>query len=127
MLTLSYGYKLPQSGDKGATLWQALEDNITRLNGHTHDGVNSSKLLVQNFQSTKQTILAANWVLSVTNPGHYSQTVTIPAGFTYDDFVIDFRDASNRKIYPGVTKLSNTTFTIFTIDNTQAFTAVYGV
>lgn len=126
MLTLGYGYKLPQAGDKGSTLWQALEDNITRLNGHNHDGVNSAKLSVQNFQSTKQTILAAAWV-AATSPGHYMQVVTIPAGFTYDDFVIDFRDATGRKIYPGISRIDNTSYTIFTLDNTLVVTAVYGV
>jgi hypothetical protein len=126
MLTLSYGYKLPQSGDKGSTLWTALQDDITRVNGHTHNGSDSAKIPVQNLTTTTQAITAAGWTLG-SSAGHYSQVITMPAGFTYDNFIIDFRDASNRKVYIGVTKFDATSFTIFSIDNTLTLTAIYGV
>lgn len=128
MLTLSYGYKQPQSGDTGSTLWQALEDDISRLNGHTHNGTDSAHLPVQNFTTTKQLILAAAWAGFGGPTGHYRQAVAIPAGFTFDDFSVDFRDtATGRKLYMGVTKIDNTSFYLYSIDNTLAVTAVYGV
>lgn len=127
MQTLSYGYKLPQSGDKGAPLWTALEANITRLNGHTHNGTDSARLPVQNFDTTSQAISSASWSNAGLPTGHYKQTVTIPAGFTFDAFLISFRDEDGDIIYPEVVRLSNTTYEIYTIDNTQDYTAVYGV
>lgn len=126
MLTLSFGFKKPQSGDKGSTLWTALQNNIQQLNDHTHNGTNSSGLPAQNFVTTTSTILAAAWSAVGLPAGHYKQTVTIPAGFNFDDFVISFRDSVGI-IYPTIVRVSNTTYDIYTIDNTQEFTAVYGV
>lgn len=126
MITLSYGYKKPQAMDKGNTLWSALEGNIQRLNDHTHDGVNSAKLPAQNFQTTIQVIPFASWDPTGLPLGFYKQSVSIPIGFTFDDFIISFRD-SEGIIYPTIVRTSNTTYDIYTIDNTQDFIAVYGV
>jgi len=127
MQTLSYGYKLPESGDKGSTLWSALEDNITRLNGHTHNGTDSPLLPVQSFILTKQSIDHANWASYSGAPtGHVRQLVTMPAGFTFDDFCIDVRDTSGKKCYPTIEKNDNTSYYIYSIDSTLDLVAVYG-
>lgn len=126
MQTLSYGFKLPQSGDTGATLWTALQGDITQLNAHDHNGVNSKKIPPTSFATVIDDILAANWVAVGGKAGHFKQTMTIPTGLTFDDYVISFRDSVGI-IYPTVVRLTNTTYDIYTIDNSQALTAVYGV
>lgn len=127
MITLTYGLKKPESGDKGATLWTALQDDIAHIDAHTHNGTDSPKLSVQNLNVTTQAISHLNWAAN--GPaGHYRQTVTMPAGFTYDNFIIDFRKTTTgEKIYPTVEKVTSTTYFIYTIDNTLDVTAVYGV
>ena len=40
-ITLSNGYIKPEDGDTGAVWFDALEDNIQRVNDHNHDGSNS--------------------------------------------------------------------------------------
>lgn len=127
MQTLSYGYKLPESGDKGSTLWTALEGDITRLNGHSHDGTDSTKLSAISVLATKQTIAHASWAAYSGPAGHYRQAVTMAAGYTFDENTIDFRDLNGCKVYPTVEKIDNTSFYIYTIDNTMDFLAVYGI
>lgn len=58
--------------------------------------------------------------------GHYKQTVTLPAGFDYDTVDIKFRLADGTIIFPTVEKVSDTQYTIYTIDSSLAFTAVHG-
>lgn len=126
MLTLSYGYKKPQSGDRGATLFTALQDNIQRLNDHTHNGSDSAPLPAQSIMGVSQSILAANWVTYGGPTGFYRQQVTLPAGFDYDEVGISFRLASGDYIFPTVEKVSDTQYYIYTNNNTLDFQAIYG-
>jgi hypothetical protein len=126
MITLTYGLKNPQTGDKGTTLWNALNANIVQLDAHTHDGVTSPHIPIQNVSSTTQSILAAAWVANGPT-GFYRQAVSIPAGFTFDGFTIDFRTSAGKKVYPTVEKIDNTSYYVYTIDNTLVLTAVYGI
>lgn len=127
MQTLSYGYFKPETGDRGTTLFTALEDNIQRLNDHNHDGNNSSLLPAQNIQASSQTILAAAWDGTGLPTGHYRQLVTVVAGFTFDGTNIGFRVSGNSGsyIYPTVERVTNTTFYVYTTDNTLDFVAIY--
>lgn len=128
MQTLSYGYQLPDAGDKGDTLWTALELNITRLNTHNHDGTNSQKLSVSNFTTVKQSLVSSDWATYGGPTGFYRQTVSIPAGFTWDDFIIEFRDASSGEVLKlSSQKIDNTHYYLYITDNTLNVTAVYGV
>ena len=125
MLTLSYGYKLPETGDKGTPLFDALEENIERINDHSHDGINSPALTAQSLQGVPDTILAANW--SAFGPtGHYRQLVTLIAGFDYDKVYMSFRKTTGEMIYPTVEKFSNTQYYVYTTDNTMNMVVVYG-
>lgn len=124
MLTLSYGYKLPQAGDRGAPLFQALEDNITRLNGHTHNGTDSAPLTAQAVVAVTGNILSAGWVFYA--DGLYRQLVTIAPGFDYDKVQIGFRLTTGQFVYPAVDKVSATQYYVYTNDNTQDFVALYG-
>ena len=84
MITLSYGYLKPESGDKGNVFFPALEDDIQQLNDHTHDGITSAKLTSQSIIGVSDTILAAGWVL--VSGGTYRQVVTTPPSVTFDDY-----------------------------------------
>jgi hypothetical protein len=125
MQTLSYGYKLPETGDQGATLFDALEDNITRLNDHNHDGVDSQQLTAQSIVGVAQTITSAGWSASGAT-GHYRQQVTLPAGFDFDLVQIGFRTTAGAQIYPTVERISDTQYYVYTIDNTLSYVALYG-
>lgn len=125
MITLTYGQKIPEAGDRGVPLFQALEDNFTRSDGHTHDGIDSPVLSPTNFVGTPQNILSAAWVAS--GPvGHYRQLVTMPVGFLFDTVKIGFRTSGGAYVYPTVERVTATTYYVYTIDNTQGYVAVYG-
>jgi hypothetical protein len=125
MITLSFGYKLPQTGDKGAPLFTALEDNITRLNDHSHNGTNSTLLTAQSITGIQDTILAIDWATYGGPIGHYRQAVTLPAGFDFDKVGITIRSSGNY-VYATIEKISATQYYIYSIDNTLDLMAVYG-
>lgn len=132
MTSTTYGYRVPDIGDPGlgATGWFAsLVYDVTRLDQHDHDGVNSALLTINNFAPFTNSILAAGWTSN--SRGGYSQLVTAPAGVT---------DISNYNLkfifvtptgqvgatgYLGYTRVSATTYTVFCNDNTAAFTVLY--
>ena len=127
--TLSYGFVKPATGDNGTVFWPALEDDIQKLNDHTHNGVNSARLTTVGSIATTQTVTSAGWVLL--GDGLYRQTVTMPAaltsvGSTYDDHDIEIRDStSGRKLVIPTQKLASTTFYVYTNDNTQGLKIIY--
>ncbi len=128
MLTLSYGYKKPETGDKGNVFFPALEDNITLLNGHTHNGTDSALIPVTSLTKSTQSILAAAWV--VTSGGRYRQEVTLPSGFTFAAtvmrFVINGGGADGEIIFPSLLKGSAANkYYVYVNDNTLALTALY--
>lgn len=124
MLTLTYGFKLPQTNDKGPIVFPALEGNIQQLNDHDHDGANSSKLTAKSIEGDTQTLLAVNWVAQ--GNGEYRQLVTIPAGYDYDKVQIGFRLPSGNYVLPTVERVSTTQFYVYTNDSSLNYTAVYG-
>lgn len=126
MITLTYGQKVPEQGDRGAPLFQALEDNITRADGHNHDGVNSPLLTPIANVGVPETILAAGWVTYGGPTGFYRQLVTMASGFNYDTCQISFRTVAGAVIYPSTERVSSTTYYVYTIDNTIDFIALYG-
>jgi hypothetical protein len=125
MQTLSYGFKLPEDGDKGAPLFQALEDNITRVNDHNHDGANSSPLTATSIVGVPANILSANWVANGPT-GFYRQLVTLPPGFDFDLVQISMRLSTGDYVSAEIEKVSDTQYYVYTIDNTVSFVAVYG-
>lgn len=121
--TLSYGYIQPQSGDKGSVWFPALNDNIQQLNDHNHDGVTSALLPATSVASASLTIPAAGWVADGT--GRYRQDMTVPTGYNMDSFSITFKLSSGEIILPSITRLSASSFRIFTLDNSLTYTAVF--
>ena len=124
MQTLSYGYKKPETGDTGATVFPAMADNIQRLNDHTHDGSNSAPIPASSGTALTSSILAANWV--ATSGGRYRQLITIPAAITtIEKVAIELRTSAGIKVYAAIEKASATTYYVYTLDNTVAYTAYY--
>lgn len=124
MLTLTYGYKKPQSSDKGPVVFPAMEGNIQQLNDHNHDGANSAKLNGKAIAAETQTIAAGSWV-SIAD-GQYRQAVTCLAGYSFDTIYISFRLPTGDYVYPTIERIDAATFYVYTNDNTIAYTAVYG-
>jgi hypothetical protein len=123
--TLTYGFKLPSTGDSGDALWTALEDNITRVDGHSHNGTDSPSLTAQSVVASTATITNVGWVASGAT-GHYRQSVTLPAGFDFDTVQIGFRTTGGAQIHPTVERISDTQYYVYTTDNTISYVAVYG-
>ncbi len=122
--TLTYGFKLPQDGDRGSTWFPDLAFDIQRLNDHSHDGQNSAPINSLSIASSTQNILAASWV--ATSDGIYRQLITVPNGKLYDNSVIIFRNtATKSQMFLGVEKVSATTYYTYINDNTVNVTAYY--
>ena len=126
MQTLSYGWKKPQTGDKGDTFFPALEDNIQKSNDHTHDGSNSAKIDTSNLNKTTVSVTNSGWTASgdlyrksVTFPGTYTQANSMyrikADGGTYDG-----EDISAKTEY-----IDNTHFYLYSPVNNQAFKVLF--
>lgn len=128
MQTLSYGYKKPQTGDKGSVFFPALEDNFQRLNDHDHDGINSKKLSSTSVTSYPQSLLAANWV--GVGDGLFRQLVTCPSTILVDEQNMRFQIASGAKsghfFHPSVEKVSANTFYVYINDSALDVKVLYG-
>lgn len=110
--TLSYGYKKPATGDLGDVWFPALEDNIDRLNGHSHDGTDSAKLQSTSTKASHSTVASGSFVDQ--GDGYWRATVSMPAGTDFDDYLIIVKDPSTQdQMYLKVEKLSDTQFYIY--------------
>lgn len=120
--TLSHGVYKPATPDTGDVWFPAMANNMQILNDHTHNGTDAN-LIATNSLS----VLAANWG-SPTN-GTYTQTITLPIINTvqiqYDAIVMLVKLSTGEVIYPPIVRLSATTFSISTIDNTQTYTILF--
>lgn len=124
MQTLSNGYKLPEDGDKGVTFFPALEDNIQRLNDHTHNGVNSELLSATASEAVTQALLAASW--AVQGDGMFRMTVTMPSDIGYDTHNIQHRlTAGGAIVNLSTAKVTATSYYLYSNDDTIDVTAVY--
>lgn len=124
MLTLSYGFKKPQTNDKGSIFWSALEANIQQLNDHNHNGTNSAKLTAASSTVVLVNILSAGWGAALADGG-FRQLVTLPGTVTYDDIMINYKETSTGHVYFLQTeKVSDSTFYVYCNDASKAFKAV---
>jgi hypothetical protein len=124
--TLSKGYKLPDTGDRGSSWFKDLEDNITRINSHDHDGTDAEKVLSKNITSTTSSIVSTDWGAD-SGGSTFSATVTFPTGITFENHTMTFiDDATGDHFFPTVTKASPTTMTVTVNDNTLDVTVIYG-
>lgn len=124
MITLSFGYQLPQTNDKGPVVFPALEANIQRLNDHNHDGSNSPKISSAAIQPLTAAVAAGSWVAQ--GGGIYKQTITLPASLSYDTTGFDVRLASSgHVVHPTIEKVSASQYDIYTNDPTEGYSVVY--
>ena len=112
MIVLSNGYKLPETGDFGNIWFPAIEDNIQRLNDHTHDGSNSEKLPSTSVEGVVLSLLSGAFSVS---GNEFMAVVTIPAAASVDTQGIIFRDPTTKEtIYLRIVKISVTQFEVYT-------------
>lgn len=118
MLTLSYGYKKPQSPDTGDVFFPALEQDLQQLNDHAHDGSDSAPLASRSVSAP-----SGSW--SATSGGTYRQLVTVPSGLSYDSCEVWVKRSTGERCYPTLERVSSTTFYIYTNDNTLTYTLLF--
>ncbi len=97
-MTTTYGYLNPSQGDlsKGINGWMAaLNFDILRWDGHSHNGIDSALLNISSFPSLTVTALAAGWGANAGGSGlpssGYVQTITVPAAITeINNYMVKF-------------------------------------
>jgi len=128
--TLTFGHKKPLDGEQGATVCDALEDNIDLDDSHTHDGSNSDNVDSATLGRSQVTVLTTGW-----NPdgAMFKQTVTFPVAFSVGNgsewgkaslrFFLD--EATKDEVFPKIVRLSDTTFDLFSPVNDQGFVVTF--
>lgn len=124
--TLSHGYKLPATGDRGSTWFGNLEDNITLSNSHAHNGTDGELILAKYITKATASIASGSWAAVAGQTGTYKQTVTLPSGYLMSTVQIHFLDPSGHPLNLSVEKASSTTYDVYINDNSMTLTAVYG-
>lgn len=114
---LLHGLVKPASPDTGESFFPQLEANIQY----------QSDIL-----SKTSTVAAASWGSDL-GGGTYRQTITIPTALTespksyiFDDLQMKVRDANGEVCHPRIDRQSDTTYHIYTNDNTVEYTVTYG-
>lgn len=123
MITLSFGFKKPETNDKGDVVFPALEDNIQQLNDHTHNGTNSAKLTAASLDPLSEVLSNTNWVASTNDL--FRQLVTLPASLSYDLVVIQCRLSDGSIFHPTLERVSVSQYYVYINDNTQNVTVMY--
>lgn len=123
MTTLTYGLKRPQTRDTGSALFTALEDNITQLDGHTHNGTNSALLSTAAVAMVTQTIAAGSFVDQ--GGGRYRQTITLPGALTLSVCTVMFKTSLGHLVQLTMELVSSTSYYVYTNDNSASYTAMY--
>lgn len=127
MKILSYGYQLPETGDKGEKAFLPLEQNIQQLNDHSHNGEDSAVLSGSNIGSVQIQVPSSNWASYPGAPiGFLRQVVEMAPGFAFDLKNAQFRDASGHYVYPSVERIDQNSFYVYSIDPTLSLVANYG-
>lgn len=127
MQTLTYGLKRPDSGDKGDVFFPALEENITQLDAHTHDGVTSPKIPSSSVEAVSQNVAAASW--SDQGGDIYRALVTMPGSLQFDTSTLSFEINSGSDVgsrfFPSVTRVSANSFYVFINDDSLDIKVIY--
>jgi hypothetical protein len=121
MIILPYNIEQPTTGDRGSVFFPILERGLQRLSSHDHDGVNSALINAAFSDAGVVSVLSANWTVSV--PGVYIQTVTLPASFDFDNTQFELRLASGtyEVVYASIKKISATQVQILSAINTVSY------
>jgi len=128
--TTTMGYKKPQTGDRGSSYFPDLEHNIDLSDSHKHDGTDGVKINPKDLDHQISTIASASWAAVSGQAGTYSQTITMPTGYTMDTALIyvwiNGGSDDGARIYPSIVKASSNTYTIYVNDNSLALKVIYG-
>lgn len=125
MITLSKGYKQPETGDFGDVWFAALEDNISLSNSHKHDGNDGEKLTAVNINSSTATVASGDFVDQ--GDGYFRASVTIPAGGLSNNFTVTVKDPTTKEqIFLKTEKASSTAYYIYT-NHVQTYEVYFGV
>ena len=113
MIILSNGYKLPETGDFGDVWFPSLEYNITRVNGHTHNGSDSEKIQGTSVVASVQTITSASFSAS---GSEFVALITLAGGLVdVDTKHVVFRDPTTKEqIHIRYEKFSQTQINVYT-------------
>lgn len=134
MIIGTYGFKIPETSDKGAVWFPAMSANMARLDTHNHDGVNSAPISATSLVKQTQNIPAgatgpavdgsASTAWSLVS-GVYEKLVTMPTSVTFAGSNINFRDINGDYVHLGILQVGASSYKIFSNDNTLAVTAIY--
>lgn len=128
MTTLTYGQKIPATGERGSVWFPALEDNFTRLDSHNHDGSNSAPLTTAAVTAVTASITNTGWGAVSNKLGLYSQLVTMPLGYLYANKTVTFRSTAGASLLLHTEASTSTgAFTVYCNDNSIALVALYGI
>jgi len=123
MQTLSNGYLLPETGDRGSVWFPALESNIQQLNDHNHNGSNSEKLNSEAIAGLTDQILPAAW--AVQPNGLYRAALVMPGSLEFDTKLIQLR-ANNKSLFAEIERVTSNSFYVYVNDNTLTVDVIYG-
>lgn len=127
METLTYGQKRPENLDRGSVFFDALRDNITLQDAHTHNGTNSPQIPVDSF--AKLTVAVPNIGWTAVGDGFFKRTVTMPGSFVWGGTHIRATGSggtyADRPIEAKFVKLTPTTFEVHLMVSNQALTLVF--
>lgn len=118
----TYGYKKPIDGE--TTWYTSHNDNITRLDAHSHNGVDSPIIT-----KGTSTLLAASWSATSGQAGTYEQTVTIPTAYSmstiFPVFLADNGADVGSQLFLSFVYVSATSFKVYVNDNTLQVKVLY--
>ncbi len=113
MQTLSNGYKLPETGDFGDEWFPALEQNITQLNSHTHNGIDSELISINAFDAVMVDVAAGSFVDQ--GNGYWRASVSIPNSGDISEYSVLVRDqVTKEQIYLKVEKFTANSIYVYT-------------
>jgi hypothetical protein len=131
MVVTTYGYENPSSGDlsKGTYGWMAqINYDILRLDGHSHNGTDSTLLPISSVSASSVVAPASSWTVNSggTNlpVSGYVQTVTVPATISdINNYLVKFAvNTSGNRQYQALdlfwVRITASTFSIYCNDNT---------
>ena len=121
--TLTYGLIKPVDGDSASTWFDAFEADITAIDAHTHNGVNSPAISSGVISAGTIAVASGSWGAAVST-GVYRQTINLPSGFTFANTTFSTYNSSNVITQNEIEKVSTTSVYIYTGDNTQSYTVV---
>lgn len=128
MQTLTYGLKKPETNDKSSVWMPAMEDNMSHIDSHSHNGTDSTLLSPGSFSKPTSTITSGQWISDTL--GNYHVVVTVPVSISSDanfsdikywETVVKINTAGatfGDRIYPSIERESASTFSVRVNDNT---------